>query len=438
MPLRLLADAVVPLDADMRVHRPGVVDVGDDGRISHVGPRDGAPAAPDHTVQPVAGALLPGLVNTHGHAPMTLLRGSGEDLPLLRWLKEVVWPRESRLSPDDAYWGAQLAFAEQLRCGVTTTCEMYFHADAVIAAAHDAGNRAVVTPVILTAPGMEHLGSWERQLAQIVDLARGYSRDDARVEVGIAAHAAYTLPLDALREAGAAARAEGLLAHIHVAESQGEAAALEAEHEATVPALLERIGFLAAPRVVAAHSVWLTDDDLEVYRRNDVAVAHCPQSNTKLASGLARVTDLLDHGVRVGLGTDGPASNNDLDLWEEARLAPLLQRARTGDAGALPADAALSLPTRGGAEALGRDDLGVLTPGRWADLVRLDLDDAAFVPVLTDRDLLAHLLWSAGSRHVRDVWVAGRRVVADGVVLSVDEDRARAEVQRRAARLAAA
>lgn len=439
MPLRLVADAVLPCDEALTIHRPGVVDVDDDGRIGHVGPADGAEPPPGQTVQHVGGLLLPGLVNTHGHAPMTLLRGTGEDLPLLRWLSEVVWPREGRLTPDDVYWGMALAAAEQLRFGVTTSCEMYFYEEAIVDAVRDAGSRCVVTAAVLTAPGMEHLGTWREQLEAAIALGdRHAGGTDPRIEVGLAAHAAYTLPLEALTAIGEAARTHDRLLHIHVAESQGEAAELEAAHGASVPALLERIGFLHPPRVLAAHSVWLSDDDIDIYRRNDVAVAHCPQSNTKLASGIARVTDLLEHGVRVGLGTDGPASNNDLDLWEELRLAPLLQRARTGDASALPAGTAIGLATRGGAGALGRADLGVLAAGRWADLMRLDIDDAAFTPLLTDRDLLAHLLWSAGARHVRDVWVAGRRVVSDGVVRTIDEPRARAEVQRRAARLAAA
>ncbi|QBI22119.1 amidohydrolase [Egibacter rhizosphaerae] len=422
----------------MTVHRPGFVDVDHAGRIEDVGDAtQPPPAGTDHTTQRVSGVLLPGLVNVHCHSPMTLLRGSGEDLPLLQWLEEVVWPREGRMNADDTYWGMTLACAELLRFGVTTSCEMYFYPEAVVDAVRDAGSRCVVTAAVLVAPGMEHLGGWQSQLDTAIGLGDRYAGDaDPRVEVGLAAHAAYTLPIEALTGIAEAAGQRDRLLQIHVAESQHEGAELEAEHGKSVPALLEDIGFFEPRRVLAAHSVWLSDEDLAIYRRAGVAVAHCPQSNTKLASGIARVTDFLEAGIAVGLGTDGPASNNDLDLWEEARLAPLLQRARTGEATALPAEAALGLPTRGGAQALGRPDLGVLERGRWADLVRLETADAAFVPMLTDRDLLAHLVWSASSRHVRDVWVAGRRVVANGVVLTVDEERARAEVQQRAERLA--
>ena len=188
-------------------------------------------------------------------------------------------------------------------------------------------------------------------------------------------------------------------------------------------------------RVLAAHSIWLSPEDLAVYTDNDVAVAHCPQSNAKLASGIAPLTDFLDRGVRVGLGTDGPASNNDLDLWEEMRLAAMLARLRSGDAGALPAAAALDLATRGAGRALDRPDLGVLAPGAKADMVAVSLDDPAFVPLLDDAMLLEHLVWSASSRLVTDVWVGGVPVVVDREHRTVDVDRARDEVGRRAARL---
>jgi 5-methylthioadenosine/S-adenosylhomocysteine deaminase len=202
-----------------------------------------------------------------------------------------------------------------------------------------------------------------------------------------------------------------------------------------VPEVLAAAGVFDG-RVLAAHSIWLSPEDIAVYVAHDVAVAHCPQSNAKLASGIAPVVDLLAAGVRVGLGTDGPASNNDLDLWEELRLAALLARLRQGDAGAIPAAAALDLATRGAGEALGRPDLGVLAPGAKADMMAVRLDDPAFVPLLDDGMLVEHLVWSASSRLVTDVWVGGDQVVAEGAVRTVDVGRARYEVGRRAARLA--
>ena len=243
------------------------------------------------------------------------------------------------------------------------------------------------------------------------------------------------MPLPGLVDTAAAARERGALFHLHLAETAGEGDAFTAEHGGSVPQVLAETGVFDG-RVLAAHSIWLSPEDVAVYAAHDVAVAHCPQSNAKLASGIAPVVDLLAAGVRVGLGTDGPASNNDLDLWEELRLAALLARLRQGDAGALPAALALDLATRGAGAAIGRPDLGVLAPGAKADMMAVSLDDPAFVPLLDDGMLVEHLVWSASSRLVTDVWVGGAQVVADGVVRTVDLERARHEVGRRAARLA--
>jgi 5-methylthioadenosine/S-adenosylhomocysteine deaminase len=257
-----------------------------------------------------------------------------------------------------------------------------------------------------------------------------------RLEVGFAAHAAYTVPLPGLVATAAAARERDALFHLHLAETEREGDAFTAEHGGTVPEVLAAAGVLDG-RVLAAHSIWLSPSDLDLYATHDVAVAHCPQSNAKLASGIAPLVDLLTRGVRVGLGTDGPASNNDLDLWEEMRLAAMLARLRQGDAAALPAVEALDLATRGAGRALDRPDLGVLAPGAKADMVAVSLEDPAFVPLLDDGMLVEHLVWSASSRLVTDVWVGGAPVVVGRTHRTVDVERARDEVARRAARLAA-
>ncbi len=244
------------------------------------------------------------------------------------------------------------------------------------------------------------------------------------------------MPVPVLAEIAAVARDLDALVHIHVAETEQECARFLAEHGGSEPALMAGAGVLGG-RVLAAHSIWLSDDDIDLFRAHDVAVAHCPQSNAKLASGVAPLCRFLAAGIRVGLGTDGPASNNDLDLWEEVRLAAMLARIRDHDARALPAGVALDLATRGAGLALGRPDIGTLSPGSVADMVAVDLDSPAFVPLLEDAQLVEHLVWSASSRLVTDVWVAGRQVVEGRRCLSVDVDRARAEVDERARRLAA-
>ncbi len=439
--IRYLADAVVPCDGTGAVHRPGMVEVTGDV-VTRVGPAADATGEPEAPAGGpgvreirVDGVLLPGLVNAHCHSPMTLFRGTGENLPLLRWLEEVLWPREAHLTPEDVYWGMTLAAAELLRFGVTTTCEAYFMEDALTDAVLSAGSRALVTPGVLRLPGQESDRWWERRIAEIADFHRRRTGEDGRIEVGFAPHAAYTVPLPALVEIAAVAAERDALVHIHLAETEQEGAAFEAEHGGSVPEVLAGAGVLEG-RVLAAHSIWLSERDLALYGTHDVAVAHCPQSNAKLASGVAPLVEFLARGIRVGLGTDGPASNNDLDLWEEMRFAAMLARVRGGDPAALPASSALDLVTRGAGLALGRPDLGVLAPGAKADMIAVSLDDPAFVPLLDDAMLVEHLVWSASSRLVTDVWVAGRPVVTGGECRTVDVAEARAEVERRARRLA--
>ncbi len=429
--LRLAAEVVLTVDGRDRVHRPGVVDVVD-GRIAWVGPRADAPPSGAPEVM-VGGLLMPGLVNTHAHTPMTLLRGSGDGLPLQRWLEESIWPREASLTDEDVYWGMALGADELLRCGVTTTAEMYLHNRALAAAVFDSGIRAVITPGIFDLPGAGPEMSWQAMLEAAGALYDDLHVDGGLVEVGFGPHSAYALPPDGLRAVAKLAQEVGALVHVHVAETLDEGRRILVRHGCSAPELLARLGVLDGP-VLAAHSVWLAPGDFEVFAAHDVAVAHCPQSNGKLGSGVARVGEMLARGLRVGLGTDGPASNDNLDLWEELRLAPILARGVAADAGAMTASQALRLATRGGAEALGLDT-GSLEVGRAADLIRLELADATFTPALSPDEFIAHLVWGASSRHVTDVWVEGRQVVSAGRCLTVDEPLARDEVTRRAHRL---
>jgi 5-methylthioadenosine/S-adenosylhomocysteine deaminase len=430
MPQRFTARALVVGDRAGTVVPDAVLDV-DDGRITWAGPAAEAPPAADAEVRELPGVLLPGLVNAHSHAPMVLFRGQGEGLPLDRWLREVMWPREARLTPEDVEVAMTAASAEMLRNGVTTSVEMYFSPERTAAAVRSTGARAVVLAPLLPLPGMPPL---DEQLRAAVALAAD-GDDDGQVEYGIGPHAAYTVPLDVLGDAGRLAREHGMLLHLHVAETATEGAELLARHGASVPSLLAAHDVLGG-RVLAAHCVHMDDGDLELWQEYDVAVAHCPASNAKLASGTARLREMLDRGIRVGVGTDGPASNDGLDLLADARLAAMLARLAAGDATALSAAEAVWLATGASADAIGRPDLGRLTAGRRADLVHVDTRDLVFEPVGDPGDLLGHLVWSPASRHVRDVWVGGRQVVADGACTTVDAAALRADVAERAARLA--
>ncbi|GAB3578464.1 amidohydrolase [Amycolatopsis endophytica] len=432
MPQRFRAPVVLPCDPGCSVIRDGVIDVGDDGRITYCGPAAAAPGQLPATE--LTGILLPGLVNAHAHSPMTLLRGMGGDLPLLRWLHEIIWPAEAKLRADDVRAGMVLGSVEMLRHGVTTSAEMYFFAEQMAEAVLDTGARVVLGGPIIDLPGID----WRRMIEATdrwIDTDGLRFGPGERVEVSYAPHSAYMLPPEALRHVTESAAERGALVQIHVAEAADEDAKQRAEH-GSVPRLLDEVGMLRG-RTLAAHAVHLSDEDIALFAARGTGVAHCPGSNAKLASGIARLTDLRAAAVSVGLGTDGPASNDDLDLWEEVQLSAMLARLSTQDSTALRAADALLLATRGGADALGRDDIGALEAGRWADFVHVDPDGPAFATGLDEPDeqVVSNLVWASGSRQVRDVWVAGEQVVAGGETVRVDRGKAQAGAREAASRL---
>jgi 5-methylthioadenosine/S-adenosylhomocysteine deaminase len=430
--IRLVADAVFTVDADEHVWRPGAVEFEGD-LITWVGDPRATPAGPETVVRQVGGLVMPGLVNCHGHSPMTLVRSAGDGLPLDRWLAESVWPREALHGDDDVFWGMVLGAHELLCNGVTTTCEQYLHPGAVAGAVLASGIRCLFTPGVFDATGIDPDSTWEDHLVDACALFDEMDGREGRLHVGFGPHAVYSLPPAGLVAVAEEARRRGALVQIHLAETEAEGRVVEERYGMSAPALLASLGVLDG-RVLAAHAVWLSDADLALLADYDVAVAHCPGSNGKLGSGIARLVDMLAGGIRVGLGTDGPASNDDLHLWDEMRLAAILARATAADPGVLTSAAALRLATRGGAEALGLP-VGALEVGRPADIIRLRTDDPRFVPALTDAELLGHLVWAGAGYLVTDVWVGGESMVADGRTVQVDAERARHEVGERAHRL---
>src|SRR3954463_13618434 len=399
---RFPARAVVVGDRAGTVLPDAVVDVAD-GLIRWVGPAAEAPDRGDADVVDLPGGLMPGLGNAHSHGPMVLFRGQGEGLPLDRWLQEVMWPREARLTAEDVEVAMTAASAEMLANGVTTSVEMYFHPERIAAAVGATGARAIIATPLIPLPGRP---PFEEQLRHATDLATG-APEDGTVEFGIGPHAAYTVPLPVLRAAAAAAREHGLLLHLHVAETATEGADLLASHGLSVPSLLAAHDVLGG-RVLAAHCVHMDDGDLDLWREYDVAVAHCPASNAKLASGVAPLREMLDRGIRVGVGTDGPASNDGLDLLADLRLAASLARLAGRSVTALTAAEAIWLATGAAADAVGRPDLGQLAAGVRGGHLHGDPRTVAFEPVGDLSDVLAHLVWSGSGRQVRDVWVGGR------------------------------
>ena len=431
---RYEADLLLTMSGDLAPVRGGVVDVSE-GRVVWSGPAAVAPDRDDARVHHIKGILMPGMVNIHCHTPMVLLRGAGEGLPVDRWLQEVMWPREARLTPEDVRVGMQAGAAELLSNGITTSVEMYFHGNAVATGAADVGLRCVVTAPVIEDSQFERFGNWEAQLEEMVATREGWASNDL-IEVGLGPHAAYSLSEKCLRRIAAIASETGMLVHIHVAEQEWEDGAVRDRSGMSAPAYLESLGLLEG-RILAAHAVWLSDGDIEVLARNRVAVAHCPCSNSKHGSGVARVRELVDAQVRVGLGTDGPASHHRLDLFEEMRMAIRLARVKAGDAAVLPAHQALYMATAGAADCIDRPDLGRLVPGSRADMVAISGSEPAMGPLIPgEDDPISRIVWSGSPAAVHSVWVGGNQVVEDGQVTSIDTTAVRLEMEYRARRLA--
>jgi 5-methylthioadenosine/S-adenosylhomocysteine deaminase len=429
---RFLCDWLITMAAEPEVVSSGAVDV-TNGVVTWSGPLSQAPPT-DAEVLSLRGLLIPGLVNTHAHTPMVLLRGAGEGLPVSRWLTEVMWPREGKLTPEDVTLAMTLGAAELLGNGITTSHEMYFHPRAVAEAAGAAGLRCVVTPPILVAENLARFGDWETQIEAMVAEARHW-HDHELISIGFGPHSAYAVAEEALQRVAELAVKHSMHIQIHLAEAEHEGDGVSDRTGMSVTAYLDHLGIFDSP-VVAAHAVWLSDEDIELLAGRGAAVAHCPSSNGKHASGIARITDMRKAGIRVSLGTDGPASHDRLDLFEDMRGALRLARLRAGDAGALAPIDVLAMATREGGQALGRDDLGHLGEGAKADMILLDVDP--MVPITEDRDLLTHLVYSGHPGLIKGVWVGGRLVVDPTGIQTVDLAAVRAEVSGRARELSRA
>ncbi len=391
-----------------------------DGKIIAVLPIDEARTRfqPVSTVELRQHVLIPGLVNLHAHAAMNLFRGIADDLPLMRWLQEAIWPAEGRyLSAEFVRDGTLLAAAEMLRGGVTTCNDMYFYPDAAAQAFAQVGMRAVIGMVLLEFPT-----PWASDADDYIRkglAARDKWRKDPDISFSIAPHAPYTVSDSSLQRARALADELDLPIHVHLHETASEIRDSIAEHGMRPLARLARLGVLGE-NLIGVHAVHLDDTDIELLAQHGCSVAHCPTSNMKLGSGMAPVTKLLSAGVRVGLGSDGAASNNRIDLFQEMRHAALLAKVRELDASALPAHAALHMATLGGAQALGLDrQIGSIAPGKCADLCAVDLGGVMTQPCF---DPISHLVYVAGREYVTHVWINGQSRVDKGLpVLQISD-----------------
>ncbi|MDD2233457.1 MAG: amidohydrolase [Desulfitobacteriaceae bacterium] len=397
-------------------------------RILSVGEKGSAPAGfiPERILDYPQDIFLPGLINTHTHAAMTLLRSYADDLPLMPWLETKVWPFENKMTDDDIYWGTSLALCEMIRSGTTTMLDMYMSMDKVAKAVLTAGTRAVLARgMIGSAP---HSG---KALAENLELIRNFHKQgESRITVMFGPHAPYTCSGEFLQQVKAEADRYGVGIHIHIAETKDEIEIIRQKYGVTSVKWLDDLGLFGG-HVVGAHCVHLTAEDIEIMAQKNVRVAHNPESNMKLNSGTAPVPLLQTKGVIVGLGTDGASSNNNLELFGEMRSASLLQKLQV-ESTALPAYKVLEMATVGGARVLDLEDVGKLVPGFKADLISINLDQPHFYPRFS---LPGHLVYSANAADVRTVIVNGKIVMEERNLLTLDEKKICYEAESRAKRI---
>ncbi|MGE4404535.1 TRZ/ATZ family hydrolase [Pseudomonas sp.] len=390
-----------------------------DGRIALIAPR--AEALKHHAteVRELQGMLLaPGLINAHGHAAMTLFRGLADDLPLQTWLHDHIWPAESRWV-DEAFIrnGSELAIAEQLKSGITCFSDMYFFPNVISELVHKHGIRAqIAIPVLdFPIPGARDADEALRKGVALFDDLKHHPR----ISVAFGPHAPYSVADDKLESIRILVAEMDAGIHMHVHETAHEVQEALRKHGERPLARLARLQLLG-PRFQAVHMTQIDDEDLALLTEHNCSVIHCPESNLKLASGFCPVERLWEAGINVAIGTDGAASNNDLDLLGETRTAALLAKAVAGSATALDAHRALRMATLNGARALGLDDhTGSLEPGKFADLVAFDLSGLAQQPIY---DPVSQLIYSVGRDCVRHVWVGGKQLLNDRCLTRMDEE----------------
>jgi 5-methylthioadenosine/S-adenosylhomocysteine deaminase len=368
--------------------------------------------------------VMPGLINGHTHAAMTLFRGLADDLPLMEWLQNHIFPAEQKLNGDWVYWGTLLACAEMILSGTTTFCDMYLFEDKVAEAAQTAGMRALVGEVLYDFPS-PHYGAIENGLRFTEELIQEW-RGDPLVKIAVEPHAPYTCSPELLRQCHQLAQRYEVPLIVHLSENDAEVEEILRRYGVRPVAHLERLGLLS-PGLIADHCVVLDHGDMELLAARQVQVIHNPESNMKLASGVAPVPQLLARGVNVALGTDGCASNNNLDLFGEMDCCAKLHKVASMDPTVLPAAEVLSMATRNGAKALGwAGQIGELTPGRLADCIVVDFRKPHLTPCYRP---ISHLVYAARSGDVRHGIIHGRLVMEDRRLLSLDVEEIMAHVR---------
>lgn len=369
-------------------------------------------------------AFMPGLINTHGHAAMSLLRGYSDDQNLQVWLEQKMWPMEGRYVAADTRAGTALAIVEMLKSGTTTFLDMYDRMDEVAKMTEQSGIRGILMRGVI---GLCSEEEQKAKLEEAIAFALEWNgKADGRITTMLAPHAPYTCPPAFIEKFVQAAHDHSLALHTHMSESSREVQQNVEDYGVRPVEHLHRLGFFSRPALVA-HAVHLTDEEIAMLAENGVSVAHNPVSNLKLASGVARLPELLRAGVKVGLGTDSAASNNNLDLFQEITTAALLHKGVSGDPTAIPAAQALKLGTSLGAASVWKEhELGMLKSGMKADFIAIDIDQPQFYPLT---DIVSHLVYAGNGRDVRHVWVDGRQVVNNRQCTMLDEEKIRKDAQ---------
>ncbi len=372
--------------------------------------------------------VIPGLINLHNHAAMSLFRGYADDLPLQEWLENKIFPAEAKLTGDDVFWGTSLALLEMLRGGTTTFVDMYYFMEEVARACIDSGIRAILSHGIV---GVNSLIGY-KTLQGAKKFVKNWDKEgDGRIRAIFGPHAPYTCPPDFFKKVLKETENMDSLFHIHLSESRKEMEESMQKYHKTPVGLMKEIGLFERP-VLAAHCVHLTEEDIDILIKEGVGISHNPGSNLKLGSGVAPITKLLQKGASVGLGTDGPASNNNLDMFEEIRLSSLLQKGYYEDPTLISVNDALGMATCGGGRALNEENIGVLKEGTKADITLLNFKKPHLQP---PSDPIAHIVYSASSSDVETVIVDGKILLEKGNFLTLDEERIYFEAGKRAEKL---
>ncbi len=393
-------------------------------RIVYIGNNEPLPREEyDEVISGDRKLYMPGLVNTHGHAAMSLLRGYGDDLALQVWLEEKMWPMEGKFTSEDVRSGTLLSILEMVKGGTTAFVDMYDHMNEVAQAVQASGMRGCLTRGVI---GLCPPDVQEHKIKEATQFAKDWhGQAEGRITTMMAPHAPYTCPPDYIERFVQTAHDLDLPIHTHMSETLREVLANEEQYGLRPVAHLEKLGVFTRPTLVA-HGVHLNDEEIDILRRYSVNVSHNPGSNLKLASGVARVPELLSAGIKVSLGTDGAASNNNLDMFEEMRLAALIHKGVSGNPVAVPATEALKMGTVTGAESIWLKDVGQLKAGMKADFIALDIDQPHFLP---KTDFVSHIVYSASAKDVVDVCINGQWIVRGGVCLTLDEERIKREFE---------